>query len=329
MSSELVFKTTSDLEARKQELLSQLTSVKMELSKRSKLAEAAKRLAAANSDITQGKEQLSKIYEMHQEARAEHDRATRHLSWCGEELDLARAYVRSSIRRKRRANKSLKRLRNSYPPLPSSPASEPIWSPKDDELLYTPSVNQEACENTPYSPKYRESIWYGKDDTSEAPSPPPQIYRMSEDVKDKLAGAFGWEGRDLVSDGPGEVDGWQWGKCHCDGSPESMKICAVCSEKKDNKSEMAKKIEEIRELWHNHRWGVNTNGFSTCMCEDCYEEKDRDYWFEEWECGMRSPDDEEPPKTEKEIDEEEEKMAIWEDKRMIESLERGDRRRNR
>ena len=121
MSSELVFKTTSDLEAQKQELLSQLTSVKMELSKRSKMAEAVKRLTIANSDITQGKEKLREIYEMHETAMAEHDRATRHLSWCAEELDLARANVRSSIRRKRRANKSLKRLRNSYPPLPSSP----------------------------------------------------------------------------------------------------------------------------------------------------------------------------------------------------------------
>jgi hypothetical protein len=35
---------------------------------------------------------------------------------------------------------------------------------------------------------------------------------------------------------------------------------------------------------------------------------------------MRSPDHEEPPKTEKEIDEEEEKRAIWEDRRMIERL---------
>jgi len=317
MSSELVFKTSSELETQKQELLSQLASVKMELTKRSRLDEAVKRLATANSNITEGKECLKEIYEMHQRAMGEYDQATRHLSWCEEELDRVRGYVRSSIRRKRRANKSLKKLRNSYPPLPSSPASETIWSPKDDELLY--SVNQKTPENTSYSPKYRESIWYGKDD-SDAPSPsqPPKIYRMSEDVKDKLAGAFGWEGRDLVSDGAG--DGWQWGKCHCDGSPESMKICAVCSEKKDNKSEMAKKIEEIRELWRNHRWGVNKNGFSTCMCEDCYKEKDSDYWFEEWELGMRSPDHEEPPKTEKEIDEEEEKRAIWEDRRMIERL---------
>jgi len=316
MSAQLIFSTTSDLEAQKQQLLNQLASVKMELNKRSKLDLALKKLAAANSEINHAKAELKFSH-------ARWTESADYMQNCAEELERARANVRTSIRRKRRANKSLKRLRNSYPPLPSSPPSEAIWSPKDDELLCTPSVNQKAPENTSYSPRYRESIWYGKDD-SEAPSPshPPQIYRMSEDVKDKLAGAFGWEGRDL-SDGAG--DGWQWGKCHCDGSPESMKICAVCSEKKDNKSEMAKKIEEIRGLWRNHRWGVDTNGFSTCMCEDCFKEKDSDYWFEQWELGMRSPDDEEPPKTEKEIDEEEEKRAIWEDNRMIERLGR-DRR---
>ncbi len=323
MSSELVFKTSSELETQKQELLSQLASVKMELTKRSKLDAAVKRLATTKSDIARCKKELREVSEVHKEAVAEHEKAMNYLSWCSQGLDHATANLRASIRRKRRAKNSLKKLRNSYPPLPPSPAPETIWSPKDDELLY--SVNQKTPENTSYSPKYRESIWYGKDDTSEAPSPsnPPQIYRMSEDVKDKLAGAFGWEGRDLVSDDAG--DGWQWGKCHCDGSPESMKICAVCSEKKDDKSEMAKKIEKIRELWHNHRWGVDTNGFSTCMCEDCYKEKDSDYWFEQWELGMRSPDDEEPPKTEKEIDEEEEKRAIWEDRRMIERLNK-DRR---
>jgi hypothetical protein len=40
---------------------------------------------------------------------------------------------------------------------------------------------------------------------------------------------------------------------------------------------------------------------------------------------MRSPDEEEPPKTEKEVDEEEEMRAIWEDRRMIERLNK-DRR---
>lgn len=267
MSSELVFKTTSDLEAQKQELLSQLTSVKMELSKRSKLAEAVKRLTIANSDITQGKEKLREIYEMHETAMAEHDRATRHLSWCAEELDLARANVRSSIRRKRRANKSLKRLRNSYPPLPSSPPPEAIWSPKDDELAYNPSLKQYHAKNACYSP---------------------------------------------VS--------------QCDTFLDAGLEIQQPVEETNDKSEMAKKIEEIRGLWRNHTWGVNMNGFSTCMCEDCYEEKDSNYWFEEWECGMRSPDQEEPPKTEKEVDEEEEMRAIWEDRRMIKSLERGDRR---
>ena len=256
MSSELVFKTTSDLEAQKQQLLSQLTSVKMELSKRSKLAEAVKRLAIANSDITQGKEQLREIYEMHETAMAEHERATRHLSWCAEELDLARANVRSSIRRKRRANKSLKRLRNSYPPLPSSPPPEAIWSPKDDELAYNPSLKQYHAKNDCYSP---------------------------------------------VS--------------QCDTFLDAGVEIQQPVEKTNDKSEMAKKIEEIRGLWRNHTWGVNINGFSTCMCEDCYEEKDSNYWFEEWECGMRSPDEEEPPKTEKEVDEEEEMRAIWEDRR--------------
>jgi len=312
MSSELVFKTTSDLEAQKQQLLSQLTSVKMELSKRSKLAEAVKRLATANSDITQGKEQLREIYEMHETAMAEHDRATRHLSWCAEELDLARANVRSSIRRKRRANKSLKRLRNSYPPLPSSPPPEAIWSPKDDELAYNPSLKQYHAKNDCYSPVSQCDTFLDAG---------VEIQQQAED--------FGFNEREWVSDGAGGLVGLLDGECHCDGTPESMKICAVCSEKKDNKSEMAKKIEKIRELWHSHRWGVDTNGFSTCMCEDCYKEKDSDYWFEQWELGMRSPDDEEPPKTEKEVDEEEEKRAIWEDRRMIKSLERGDRRRDR
>jgi hypothetical protein len=150
MSIELAFKTTSDLEAHKKQLVAQLTTVKMELSKRSKLDAAVKRLAISNSDITQGKEQLREIYEMHEAAMVEHERAMRHLSWCAEELDLARANLRSSIRRKRRANKSLKRLRNDYPPLPSSPVSEAIWCPKDDEIAYNPSLKQ--YENRCYSP---------------------------------------------------------------------------------------------------------------------------------------------------------------------------------
>jgi len=159
---------------------------------------------------------------------------------------------------------------------------------------------------------------------------PPHMYRMSEDVKDKLAAAFGWEGRDDV---------WAFGECHCDGSPESMKICAICSEKMDKKggqSEMAKKIDEIRGLLHNHTRVEAVKGVDT----ECYEEKDSNYWFEEWEMGMQSgkmkfqdwweegvaDTEEELTKTQQELEEEEDKMeemrAIWEDRRMIERLKK-------
>jgi hypothetical protein len=124
-----------------------------------------------------------------------------------------------------------------------------------------------------------------------------------------------------------------------------MKICAVCSEKMDKKegqSEMAKKIEEIRSLrlQNNHTEDKNIHDSPICFCKECYEEKDSNYWFEEWELGMRSgkmkfqdwweegveDTEKELTKTQQEREEEEDKMeemrAIWEDRRMIERLKK-------
>jgi hypothetical protein len=235
------------------------------------------RIGEIDIAISQARQFVNDSYDWHQKVLSVKYSLGISSSYSEENLEQARAKLRTLCNRRKRAFRALNKVK--YP---------------------TPL----AVEQQQQAPAYQE---------------PQHMYRMSEDVKDKLAAAFGWKGRDDV---------WAFGECHCDGSPESMKICAVCSEKMDKKegqSEMAKKIEKIRELWHNHRWGVNTNGFSTCMCEDCYKEKDSDYWFEQWELGMRSPDDEEPPKTEKEVDEEEEKRAIWEDRRMIERLNK-DRR---
>ena len=272
MSSELAFKTTSDLEAHKKQLVSQLTTVKMELSKRSKLDAAVKRLAIANSDITQGKEQLREIYEMHEAAMVEHERAMRHLSWCAEELDLARANVRSSIRRKRRANKSLKRLRNDYPPLPSSPVSEAIWCPKDDEIAYNPSLKQ--YENRCYSPvsqcdtfldaavEVEQSteatntcdVWcevccqcpHSPQPVAEKndvlPSPPLEAHHMSEDKKDRLWRAFGWKGREETYDNNYWFQEWAAGMPEIDDEEEPPKTEKEIDEE-----------EERRAIWEDRR----------------------------------------------------------------------------
>jgi hypothetical protein len=89
---------------------------------------------------------------------------------------------------------------------------------------------------------------------------------------------------------------------------------------------MAKKIDEIRGLLHNHTRVEAVKAVGT----ECYEEKDSNYWFEEWEMGMQSGKmrfqdyEDEVTKTQQEREEEEDKMeemrAIWEDRRMIKRL---------
>ena len=317
MSSELAFKTTSDLEAHKKQLVAQLTTVKMELSKRSKLDAAVKRLAIANSDITQGKEQLREIYEMHEAAMVEHERAMRHLSWCAEELDLARANVRSSIRRKRRANKSLKRLRNDYPPLPSSPVSEAIWSPKDDEIAYNPSLKQ--YENACYSPVSQCDTFLDAGVEIQQPT-----------------------------EATNKCDVWCEFCCQCPHSPQPVaqkndvlnsppQIYRMSGEKDDDywfqewAAGMPEIDEDIQEKGLRCVKYDDTVAIGSCYCKSCTQESMREMW------GMgdgpsdyqESEEELERPKTMKEVEEEEEKRAIWEDIRMIKSLERGDRRRNR
>jgi len=251
------------------------------------------RIGEIDMAISQAQQFVNDSYDWHQKVLSVKYSLGISSSYSEENLEQARAKLRTLCNRRKRAFRALNKVK--YP----------------DPLALDEQQQQQP-------PAYQA---------------PPHMYRMSEDVKDKLAAAFGWEGRDDV---------WAFGECHCDGSPESMKICAICSEKMDKKegqSEMAKKIDEIRGLLHNHTRVEAVKAVGT----ECYEEKDSNYWFEEWELGMRSgkmkfqdwweegveDTEKELTKTQKEREEEEDKMeemrAIWEDRRMIERLEK-DRR---
>jgi hypothetical protein len=247
---------SAELYLREKQLAYDLAHVRAEI----KEHEVYKRVDEIDVAISQARQFVNDSYDWHQKVLTVKDTLGISSSYSQENLEQARAKLRTLCNRRKRALRALKKVK--YP---------------------TPLVPEQQQQQQ--QPAYQE---------------PQHMYRMSEDVKDKLATAFGWEGRDDV---------WAFGECHCDGSPESMKVCAVCSEKMDKtqgQSEMAKKIEEIRGLLHNHTRVEAVKAVGT----ECYEEKDSKYWFEEWELGMRGG---------------EVKFQDWWEEREEDTLDKGER----
>ncbi len=350
MSSELAFKTTSDLEAHKKQLISQLTTLKMELSKRSKLDAAVKRLATANIAITEAKGHLRDTYWMHdeacwmhEEAKREDQRAMENMWWWGVELDSARQAVRSCIRRKRRANKALKKLRDTYPPLPCSPRCEAeypeaIWSPQDDEIAAYPNrsinLNTIQVENHgPYTPVSQCDTFLDAEISMQGQE------RPCPELTAKLNSLLG-----------------RCGKCNnlnesCQCAPKETKSCGVwceiCCQCPPSPTPMAQKADVLYrrgdwlDEWMNGSPLTSKNHVLNSppqiyrMSEDTKDKlaaafgwKGREKGTQEKElpcvkhhetvarCFCKSCTQElERPKTMEELDEEEERRAMWEDRR--------------
>jgi hypothetical protein len=291
---------SAELYLREKQLAYDLAYVRAEIKEHA----AYKRLHESEIAISVAKQFLTDSYEWHQKVLAVKDTLDINTSYSENNLEMARAKVRSAINRRKRALRALNKVR--YPtPLPHQPEPEAAKESKGCDVWC-----ETCCQCPPPPlPENTDTAWLdawvnglppGRN--TDVPTSPPEVYRMSEDTKDKLAAAFGWTGREK------EGDDNYW-----------------FEDKTGGQSEMAKNIEEIRGLLHNHTRLEAVKGVGT----ECYEEKDSNYWFELWEEGMQSgmrggEEDEEVTKTQQEREEEEEKMeemrAIWEDRRMIKRL---------
>ena len=275
---------SAELYLREKQLTYDLAYVRAEI----KEHVAYKRLHESEIAISVAKQFLTDSYEWHQKVLAVNDTLDINTSYSENNLEMARAKVRSSINRRKRALRALNKVR--YPtPLPAEPEPEPEAAKESKSC----DVYCEFCCQCPHIPvpvapppplaENTDTAWLDAwvnglppGHNTDMPTSPPEVYRMSEDTKDKLAAAFGWTGRE--------------------------------------------KEEELPCVKHHET-------VARCFCKSCtYEEKDSNYWFELWEEGMPDIDgeEEEVTKTQQEREEEEEKMeemrAIWDVKRMIKRL---------
>ena len=118
------YSTTNNLENRRTELLSELSSIKSELAKRAR-EDALKKVADSTFAIIAAKSMLSFTYNRHQES-------IELMNKCAKELEQARAEVRRTIKEEAKAVKSLRKLGSnrievspSYPSLNVDPFAIP------------------------------------------------------------------------------------------------------------------------------------------------------------------------------------------------------------
>ena len=254
-----------------------------------------KRVDEIDMAISQAKQFLKDSHDWHEKVLAVKDTLGINPYYSENNLEMARAKLRTLYNRRKRALRALNKVK--YPaPLPHQPEAEPEPEAEAAKESKGCDVYCEFCCQCPHIPmpvapppplaENTDTAWLDAwvnglppGHNTDMPTSPPEVYRMSEDTKDKLAAAFGWTGRE--------------------------------------------KEEELPCVKHHET-------VARCFCKSCtYEEKDSNYWFELWEEGMQSgmrggEEDEEVTKTQQEREEEEEKMeemrAIWEDKRMIKRL---------
>ena len=261
-----------------------------------------KRVDEIDMAISQAKQFLKDSHDWHEKVLAVKDTLGINPYYSENNLEMARAKLRTWYNRPKRALRALNKVK--YPtPLP--PASEPEPEAEAAKESKGCDVYCEFCCQCPHIPSS------------------PDVYRMSEDTKDKLAAAFGWTGREKEEEVPCVKHHETVARCFCKSCTYEEKDSNYWFEDKTGgQSEMAKNIEDIRGLLHNHTRLEAVKGVGT----ECYEEKDSNYWFELWAEGMPDIDgeEEEVTKTQQEREEEEEKMeemrAIWEDRRMIKRL---------
>ena len=250
-----------------------------------------KRVDEIDMAISQAKQFLKDSHDWHEKVLAVKDTLGINPYYSENNLEMARAKLRTLYNRRKRALRALNKVK--YPaPLPHQPEAEPEPEAEAAKESKGCDVYCEFCCQCPHIPmpvapppplaENTDTAWLDAwvnglppGHNTDMPTSPPEVYRMSEDTKDKLAAAFGWTGRE--------------------------------------------KEEELPCVKHHET-------VARCFCKSwTYEEKDSNYWFELWEEGMPDIDDEEEvTKTQQEREEEEEKMeemrAIWDVKRMIKRL---------
>jgi len=154
----------STLETRRNELLSELASLNMQIHTQKEMDAAKKRVKDTTSAVEESKRLLGVSYAKCQEA-------AKHLRTCEQELDAARIHVRKSIKQKKKAIVSLRRLggeQREGPYNPPTPLNLKFDSntPSLSREIYTPEsqwdivLGQEEDEPDTY---YTRNVWYDAD----------------------------------------------------------------------------------------------------------------------------------------------------------------------
>ena len=163
------------LEMRRNALLSELASINMQIHTQKEMDTAKKRVKDTTLAVEESKQLLGVSYAKCQEA-------AKHLRTCEQELDAARIHVRKSIKQKKKAIVSLRRLGGEQregpynPPTPlnlkfdsNTPSlSREIYTPESqwDIVLEEHLEDSIAAENEEYEELdtyHTRNVWYDAD----------------------------------------------------------------------------------------------------------------------------------------------------------------------
>ena len=149
----------STLETRRNELLSELASLNMQIHTQKEMDAAKKRVKDTTLAVEESKRLLGVSYAKCQEA-------AKHLRTCEQELDAARIHVRKSIKQKKKAIISLRRLGGEQREAPPCLNARVDSDPPPPRGIYTPEnewdiiLGQEEDEPDTY---YTRNVWYDAD----------------------------------------------------------------------------------------------------------------------------------------------------------------------
>ena len=254
---------SAELYLREKQLAYDLAYVRAEI----KEHVAYKRLHESEIAISLAKQFLTDSYEWHQKVLAVNDTLDINTSYSENNLEMARAKVRSSINRRKRALRALNKVR--YPtPLPHQPEPEPEAAKERKGC----DVWCETCCQCPPPPlpENTDTEWLDAcvnglppGHNTDMPTSPPEVYRMSEDTKDKLAAAFGWTGREKDEELPCVKHHETVARCFCKSCNYWFEEWAAGMPDIDGEEEVTKtqhereeeedKMEELRAIWEDKR----------------------------------------------------------------------------